>query len=192
MTNRDVLKQWWIHNNEKLSNSDILSMILPIIKPVAHENLDKILEMYYTHNDNGKGIEYKFPGEGTKIKGYTDITIKGYPKDNYIKLIDENDLNSETRNYIENKWMYNGGNILPRISYLFNMYLYEQLEVKKEDQYKLVYDAINTCLMQISTNDNYSKFATLYFNEDGTPLDSESNELVGYFTRKSINDWKED
>lgn len=191
MTNRDVLKAWWLENRKKLGNIDILSMILPIINPeqITHET-DTLLGMYYANNDSGKGIQYRSTANIKNIKGYTNINIMGYPKDNYIKLIDENDVNSETRNHIANKWMYNGGNILPRISYLFNRYILD-MSIKDPDSdiYDKLYNSINRCFMEIATDNNYNKLSPLYFNREGTALSN--SDLEGYFTKDSINNWKD-
>ena len=124
-----------------------------------------------------------------QIKGLTDIQVNGYTKDNYMEkstsgVQGANHPPSPTGDYVSNvsNWIYEKeGGVLPRISYLVNVYLqYNKNEIPR----------ILSCISEGVTEllkTEFNKYSPLFYqkldNGDYIPNSEQNTSGKVYFTK---------
>ena len=193
------VKSWWDNYSENLGWIDVLSMILPILDP----------SKMFPHNDQsdtrvGGQLHYAsdvavnphilsssmLTGKDEKyLQGLRDVTVYSYTKDNYLAIDTPSSIsgvqsaNHTNNTYVSNvnNWVYEKDKgVLPRISYLVNVYL----QKNKQDITKIL-SCIDEGLKELRKSE-FNKYSPLFYQINGTEVvPHHVDSSTAYFTKEA-------
>ena len=191
-TNQELVRKWWSKNKHTLSWIDLLSMILPILDPSKmppHSNpIDAVIgdQLRYsspTEKVQGHTLSNEILGDYglalNEIEGLTNTEVNGYTKDNYMVKVDDNTTYNNVYNWVYEKEK----GVLPRISYLVNVYL----QYNKGDITKIL-SCIAEGVAELRKSE-FNKYSPLLYQiNSGGEIVPLTDSITAYFTKDAAED----